>query len=316
MLTVTGARQSYCDKMNRRNFLRAGALGLGGLTLADLLRADATASPQARPKSVIYIVLGGGPSHIDMYDLKPEAPAEFRGEFKPIQTKLPGVQICEHMPLQAGMMDQITLLRGIRSVENDHFLSEVYTGLPRTAGHRPAFGSVVSRLAGGGSALPAYVSVNRPEGGDFDFEKPYYAGPAHAPFRPFGAALDDLKPVKSTADLQDRKKLLAAFDSVRRDLDSSDSFSALDKFQAKALDIVTSPRVRDAFDLSKEPDRLVASYGKGKYTHQTAKQLVYDWDSKPFILARRLVEAGVRVVSVQIGSTIFSDRKMSVCAPP
>lgn len=301
MLTVTGARHSCCDKINRRNFLRAGALGLGGLTLADLLRADASPAKPARAKSVIYIVLGGGPSHIDMYDLKPDAPAEFRGPFKPIQTKLPGVQICEHMPLQAGMMDQITLLRGIRSVENDHFLSEVYTGLPRTAGHRPAFGSVVSRLAGSGTALPTYVSVNRPEGGDFDFEKPYYAGPAHAPFRPFGSALDDLKPVKSTAQLQDRKKLLASFDAMRRDLDSFDTLSGLDKFQAKALDIMTSPRVRDAFDLSKEPDRLVASYGKGKYTHQTAKDLVYDWDSKPFILARRLVEAGVRVVSVQIG---------------
>lgn len=301
MLTIAGTRHSNCDKIQRRDFLRAGALGLGGLTLADLLRADAQAPKPPRARSVIYIVLGGGPSHIDMYDLKPGAPAEIKGPFKPIQTRLTGVQICEHMPLQAGMMDQLTLLRGIRSVENDHFLSEVYTGLPRTAGHRPAFGSVVSRLAGTGSPLPAYVSVHRPGGGDFDFEKPYYAGSSHAPFRPFGSALDDLKPTRSAAELQDRRKLLSSFDAIRRDLDGADSIRALDKFQAQAFDIMTSPRVRDAFDLSKEPDRLIASYGKGKYTHQTVKNFVYDWDSKPFIQARRLVEAGVRVVTVQIG---------------
>lgn len=301
MLTIAGTRHSNCDKIQRRDFLRAGALGLGGLTLADLLRADAQAPKAARAKSVIYIVLGGGPSHIDMYDLKPGAPTEIKGPFKPIQTRLTGVQICEHMPLQAGMMDQLTLLRGIRSVENDHFLSEVYTGLPRTAGHRPAFGSVVSRLAGTGSPLPPYVSLHRPGGGDFDFEKPHYAGSSHTPFRPFGSALDDLKPTRSAGELQDRRKLLGAFDAIRRDLDGADRIRALDKFQAQAFDIMSSPRVRDAFDLSKEPDRLIASYGKGKYTHQTVKNLVYDWDSKPFIQARRLVEAGVRVVTVQIG---------------
>ena len=94
-----------------------------------------------------------------MWDLKPDAPDEYRGPFKPIATRLPGVRLCEHMPLQAGMMDRLALLRGIRSVENDHFLSEVYTGLPRTAGKRPAFGSVVSRLGGNDSAVPTYVSL-------------------------------------------------------------------------------------------------------------------------------------------------------------
>src|SRR5882762_1669536 len=174
MFTLCGRRHAFREGIHRRDFLRLGALGLGGLTLADLLRQQARGTEQGRPaKSVIYIVLGGGPSHIDMYDLKPDAPAEFRGPFKPIATKLTGVQICEHMPLQAGMMDQLTLLRGIRSVENDHFLSEVYTGLPRTAGHRPAFGSVVSRLAGGDSALPTYVSLSRPTTAQFEFENPY-----------------------------------------------------------------------------------------------------------------------------------------------
>src|SRR6266481_8547777 len=141
---------SFWDQSNsvhRRDFLRLGALGLGGLTLADLLRNEARADAVGRAKSIIYVVLNGGPSHIDMYDLKPDAPAEYRGPFTPIATRLTGVRICELMPLQAQMMDRLALLRGVRSVENDHYLSEVYSGLPRGAGQRPAFGSVVSRLA-------------------------------------------------------------------------------------------------------------------------------------------------------------------------
>src|SRR6185436_15653390 len=202
MLTVAGQNSRFCDGISRRQFLRAGALGVGGLTLADLLRQEAHGGGSGRPKSVIYVVLGGGPSHIDMYDLKPEAPAEYRGPFKPIATKLAGVQICELMPLQAEIMDRLTLLRGIRSVENDHFLSEVYTGLPRSAGRRPAFGSVISRLAGSGTAIPSYVSLDEATVEQFEFEKPFYAGAGHAPFRPFGDILEDLQPVKSFDRLQ------------------------------------------------------------------------------------------------------------------
>src|SRR6476660_3438262 len=128
MLSFFGHSHRHCDGVTRRELLRAGTLGLGGLTLAELLRHEALATPKpARPKSVIYIVLDGGPSHIDMWDLKPAAPIEYRGPFQPISTKLPGVQICEYMPRQAAGMDQLALIRGIRSVENDHFLSEVYT---------------------------------------------------------------------------------------------------------------------------------------------------------------------------------------------
>jgi len=302
MLTFWGRKQRFRDRLSRREFLRLGALGLGGVTLADLLRLEARGETkeQGRGKSVIYIVLSGGPSHIDMYDLKPEAPAEYRGPFKPIATRLTGTRICELMPLQAAWMDRLALLRGIRSVENDHFLSEVYTGLPRTAGHRPAFGSIVSHQAEQPSALPAYVSLDRPASGPFDFEKPYYAGAGHAPFRPFGDALEDLNPVKSLHRLQDRKQLLTAFDTMRRDLDQGDALRGLDSFQARALDIITSPKVRDAFDLSKEPDRLVDSYGKGKYPHQTVKTIFYPWEGKRFLLARRLVEAGVRVVTLRL----------------
>jgi hypothetical protein len=288
--------------INRREFLRVGALGVGGLTLADILRHEARAGTGGRRgKSVIYVVLGGGPSHIDMWDLKPSAPAEVRGPFKPIRTRLPGVQICEHMPLQAQIMDRLALLRGIRSVENDHFLSEVYSGLPRTAGKRPAFGSAVSRLAGTRSGLPAYVSLDRASTDQFEFEKPYYAGANHAPFRPFGAALANMTPAKSLDRLRDRKQLLAAFDTLRRDIDTQDQFDGLDRFTAQALDIVTSPKVRAAFDLSREPDRVLERYGTGFYLHQTFKTIRYPWDGKRFALARRLVEAGVRVVTLRAG---------------
>jgi hypothetical protein len=307
MLTHWGQRQRFRDRIDRRNFLRAGAMGLGGLTLADLLRREAAAGAMSvaaspRPKSLIYIVLGGGPSHIDMYDLKPHAPDEYRGPFRPIDTRLPGVQICEHMPRQAAMLDQLALLRGIRSVENDHFLSEVYTGLPRGAGRRPALGSVVSRLAPGGSLLPPYVSLDEATTDQFEFEKPHYAGSGHAPFRPFGEFLNDMTPVEAPDRLDDRRRLLAGFDHLRRRLDLPYAFDGLDRFQAQALQIIASPQVRDAFDLSREPPETLARYGQGKYPHQTVKDILYDWDARPFVRARRLVEAGARVVTLRVGS--------------
>jgi hypothetical protein len=116
VISIWGRGSRYCDGVNRREFLRVGALGLGGLTLADLLRHAARAGSAARPKSVIYVVLGGGPSHIDSYDPKPDAPDEYRGPFRPIATRLTGTRICELMPLQAGIMDELALLRGVRSV--------------------------------------------------------------------------------------------------------------------------------------------------------------------------------------------------------
>src|SRR5262245_25355252 len=222
MLHLTDTRR---PGLTRRQLLGVGTLGLAGLSLADLLRLEAATTDQPkRKKSLIYIVLGGGPSHIDMYDLKPDAPADYRGPFTPIRTKLTGVQICEHMPLQAKLFDRVALLRGVKSVENDHFLSEVYSGLPRTAGSRPAFGSIVSRLGGHRSALPPYVSLNRASTDQFEYEKPVYAGASHAPFRPFGAASKNMRPAVSMARLAERKKLLATFDSLRRDLDTQDGF--------------------------------------------------------------------------------------------
>lgn len=309
--------------LNRRAFLRVGTLGIGGLNLVDLLCSEARANTPARPKSIIYIVLDGGPSHIDIWDLKPSAPIEYRGPFKPIATSLTGVQISELAPLQASMMHKLALMRGIHSVENDHYLSEVYTGLPRTAGKRPAFGSIVSKMVGTDSSLPAYVSLERPSNGEFEYENPHYVGANHAPFRPFGSALENLTPPKSLDQLQDRKQLLATFDSLNRDIDRQ-ATTGLDQFQLKALEMIASPKVREAFDLSREPDKVRAAYGRGgKFTHQTYKTIVYDFDSRPFLLARRLVEAGVRVVTLRVSqwdhhsganSDIFYSLKLMVPA--
>ncbi len=306
MLISNGKERGRCS---RRAFLRGTALGLGtlgcgGLSLVDVLRGDAHAAGPRAAKSLIYVVLSGGPSHIDMYDLKPEAPAEFRGPFRPIATSLVGAHICEHMPLQAKLMHRCTLVRGIRSVENDHFLSEVYTGLPRTAGKRPAFGSLVSRLSSPATSLPTYVSVGRRPSPEFDYELPNYAGAAHAPFRPYEESLDDLTPVAELDRLQRRRELLKAFDTMARVADQATNYATLDRFQAQALQIITSPAVRDAFDLSKEPAGMLDRYGhnQGGFTHQTVKTLRYPWDAKPFLMARRLIEAGARVVTLQVGN--------------
>jgi hypothetical protein len=170
--------------VSRRDVLRIGGLTLAGLTLADVLRLRAaSAAPSAgRGKSVIMIWLRGGPSHIDSYDMKPDAPAEIRGEFQPISTNVPGIQICEHLPRQAQIMDKLAILRGIKSNDlGDHTPHYIVTGFP-DRGKRPALGSVVSYFHPWSGGLPPYVRLMyRPDG---THENPTYTGPAHRPFVP------------------------------------------------------------------------------------------------------------------------------------
>lgn len=301
MFTLFGRSHRFCSGLARREFLRVGGLGLTGLALPQLLASETNAAPARRPKSVIYIVLNGGISHIDSWDPKPEAPIEFRGEFNTIATRLPGVRLCELFPRQAAMLDRLAIINGLRSVESDHFLSEVYTGLPRSAGKRPAFGSMVSRFAPQESPLPPYVCLERDSQEDrFEFERPHYAGASHAPFRPFGDAIENLK-APLLDRLEDRRSLLGALGKMQRQLENPDA-AGLAPLQAKALAMITAPQVREAFDLAKEPPKTFERYGRGKYTHQADVNILYDWSPKPFVLARRLVEAGVRVVTLQIGS--------------
>src|SRR5262249_39355522 len=180
MLTILSARrQRFCDSISRRDFLRIGALGAGGLSLSYLLRLRAHANAPARAKSVIMIVLPGGPSPIDLYDMKPAAPREFRGEFNPIKTNVDGIAISEVLPLQAKIMDKMAILRGVRfdtGPQMPHAVRELFTGFNTFQPRRPAFGSVVSKLRGLAAGMPPYVALS-PDG-----EVPAYLGPAHRPY--------------------------------------------------------------------------------------------------------------------------------------
>src|SRR5262245_2786842 len=187
MLSILGRRTRLCDGITRREAMRVGALAFGGLTLADVLRLQAASSSTgqaARGKSVIMIWLRGGASHIDSYDMKPDAPSEIRGEFKPIRTNVPGIQICEHLPQSAKMADKFTILRGIQSVDiGDHTPHFIFTGFP-DRGKRPVFGSVVSHLQPQVGGMPRYVSLMYEPPGLYDNEGPTYTGPSNRPFAP------------------------------------------------------------------------------------------------------------------------------------
>jgi hypothetical protein len=296
-------------RLNRREVLTVGALGVGGLTLADVRRSLARDEDRARARAVIMICFAGGPSHIDMYDLKPDAPANVRGEFKPIKTVIPGFDICELFPLQAKIADRLALVRTVQFLEPmQHELHECYSGYPKQA-KRPAFGSLVGRFrAGHDSKVPRYVSLdNEPKyaSSRADIESPQYAGPAYQPFFLGDRGVDNLSTSYSLTPevLGDRKRLLASFDTLRRDVDFGNRFDALDAFQAQALELITSTRVRDAFDLSREPDKVHARYctREGKFMYGNQRKLDNLWQGAKFLLARRLVEAGVSVVSMRVG---------------
>ena len=289
MLTFLGRRQTFCDGIHRRNFLKIGAFG-AGLTLADQLRLSAApATSGAKPlKSAIMIYLPGGPSHMDTYDLKPEAPAEFRGEFKPIRTNVPGIDICEHFPMQAKMMDKLSIVRSL--IANDeHSDSYVMTGyteqVNRAAvqGQHPSFGSVVSKLRTGQSDIPPFVSLRGMAMGC----EPGFLGVAHRAFTPDGPGLSNLTRHNGmTVDgMDERKNLLTSFDTVRRDIDKGTTMAGLDAFTGRAFDMIASGAVHKALDLKHEDPRVLDRY---KHVEQ-------------FLKARRLIEAGVGCVTLAYG---------------
>lgn len=290
--------------VSRREFLQVGALGLGGLTLPDILRLRAQGKNTKSPRAVIMVCLAGGPSHLDMYDLKPDAPVEYRGEFVPIKTRVPGFDICEHMPLQAKIADKLALVRTLQFVEPmQHELEEVYTGFPKSA-KRPAFGSLISRERGGAGKLPSYVSLEYNHGTS-DYENPRYAGAAHRPLHiSGGSGVRNLGMMNgmTRGRLEDRRGLMQSFDGFRRDTDTRRESQDMDAYTAKAFDLITSPQARDAFDLSREPSKVLERYGdkdaKFAYVGKTADSL---WYGHNFLLARRLVEVGVPVVTLRAG---------------
>lgn len=296
--------------MNRRDLLRIGALGMGGLSLPGLLQAEQAAGVGKSRKSIIMVYMVGAPSHQDMYDLKMDAPAEIRGEFRPIPTSAPGIEICEHLPGLAKVMDKCVPLRSVYgSPDGAHDSFICYTGRStrnQPSGGWPAIGSVASKLFGpANQSVPPFVGL-APNAGHPPYGSPGlpgFLGVSHAAFRPSGEARNDMVLNGINLDrLNDRRQLLTAFDHFRRDADSSGMMSGLDSLNAQAMDILTSSKLVDALDLSKEPEHIRARYGKGdpkNFGDGAPRNLEH------FLMARRLVEAGARVVTLNFGRWDF-----------
>ncbi|MEE3373187.1 MAG: DUF1501 domain-containing protein [Planctomycetota bacterium] len=315
MLSIKGNDTHGGPSPTRREVLRIGALGASGLCLADLLRAEQTQGIRGH-KAVIMIYLVGAPPHQDMYDLKMDAPAEIRGEFTPISTTVPGIEICEHMPRMARVMDKCVPLRSVYGSPNgahDSFIC--YTGNTvqnQPAGGWPSLGSVVSRIQGPANpAVPPFVGL-APDAGHPPYGSPGlpgFLGVGHAAFRPSGPARADMVLQGIQPDrLTDRRALRTALDRLRRDVDTDGTIRGVDSIQRQAIDILTSSRLAAAFDLSQEPAKVRARYGKGhpeKYGDGAPRNCEH------FLLARRLVEAGARVVTLNFGRWDFHSQNFS-----
>jgi uncharacterized protein (DUF1501 family) len=308
MLTILGPRHGgYCDHISRRSFLQIGGLALGGLSLPQLLRAEAAAGNASPHKAVIMIFLSGGPPHQDMFDLKPDAPVEVRGEFRPIRSKVPGIDVCELLPRIGQRMDKFALLRAVVGAEDRHAAFQCLTGKLKgnqPQGGWPALGAVVSKLQGSTEpAIPAFVSlVPKMKTAEWGDPGPAgFLGQAHAPFQPAAAGRADMVLNGANADqLGDRKKLLAGFDQFRRTVDATGTSAAMDQFTEQAYGILTSDKLAKALDLDREDHRVRDRYGRGSPEpagYGDAGPLLNDY----FLLARRLVEAGVRVVTLAYG---------------
>ncbi|MDA1162329.1 MAG: DUF1501 domain-containing protein [Planctomycetota bacterium] len=311
MLTILGPRQqSYCDGMSRRGFLEIGGFSMAGaasLALPDLLRAELKSPRSGDHKAVINIFLGGGPPHQDMWEIKTEAPQEIRGEFDPIATSVPGIQIGECFPQIAAMAEKFVFLRAIVGCAGSHDAYQCFSGWDRrnsqTIGGRPAVGPVVSKLFGPTqpSIPPAIALADKTSHAPWSEPGgPGFLGTAYAPFKPDTDGLGNLKLNGVTLDrLQDRKSLLGGLDQLKRKADANGLLAGMDAFNQAAFGVLTSNKLLDALDVSKEDPAIVARYGDGK-------PYQFQYDGAPtvnehLLVARRLVEAGVRSVTMSYG---------------
>ena len=302
-LSVDQGSYRGCDGISRRSFVKAGTLALGGLTLADLFRHEAAAAeagaPSKKDLSVILIWQGGGPSHMDMWDMKPQSPSEFRGTFNPIKSNLPGYSVCEHMPKSAKICDKLAILRSVTHPDGGHESAThlLLTGYKPSndipANEMPSYGSIVAKELGSKSpGFPAYVAVpDAPRS-----SAAAYLGVGYNPFETHGDPNNKDFKVRnlslpggmSMERLESRRNLLKHFDTMRRDADTSGLIQGMDAFSQQAFDLVTSPKVREAFDLGKEDEKLRDRYGR------------HTWGQSA-LLSRRLVESGVRFVTLNMG---------------
>jgi hypothetical protein len=301
-------------RVNRRGFVTAGLLGAAGLSLADVLRANETrGGSSSRLNSVIILWMRGGPSHIDMWDPKPDAPAEIRGEFGTVGTPIPGVRLGDLLPLSAKLMPKWSIVRSLHHHDAGHSTGDQICFTGYNSGPTPdenvypSIGSVVSKQLGHLTPhLPSYVMIPRMVPGTGSA----YLGAAHRPFetqadpaQPGPFKLPNFSPATgvSVEQVGDRKALLKGFDTLRRDVDNSGQVGALDKFQAKAWDLLTSPAAREAFDLEQEPMKLREKYGfLPAFDPKAANRCGCPNWAQRMLLARRLVEAGVRLVTVDL----------------
>lgn len=284
---------------SRRSMLKASLAGLGAMSLPSMLRlrADSAARGQSLPgrKSVILLWMTGGPSHVDMWDMKLATPSEYRSPFAEIPTRLPGVRICEHLPKQAALMDRVTLIRSVDCRFSNHEPNMVMQTAnldaePRLSanGHLyPAFGSIVAKHRGANRpGMPAYVSLNLQDRSHVAWAG--YLGKQYDPF--LGSNVSQLfrLPGSLTLDrLQARRELSGQMDRLKTELDASGAMEAMDRFGQQAFDMVAGQRAQEAFDLSREPASVLDRYGP------------HDW-CRQALLARRLVEAGVTYVTIDL----------------
>lgn len=304
-----GRTSQYCDGLSRRSFLQLGVAGMASLGLGQVWQARAASAGQAptRNTSVILIWLDGGPSHMDMYDMKPDAPVEYRGIWRPRPTCVPGMQITELFPRQARVADKFSLVRSLHHDTGDHFAGghrmlttkDMGVGGANTPGRFPSIGAIVHRELGARQrGVPGYVAV--PHASSIGLTPGYfgalYLGAQHNPFQTggdpnapnFRVQNVNLAAGLTMPQLEDRRGLLDHFDTLRHDLDQSGTASAMDRFQQEAFDFVTGPVARTAFDIGREQPRLRDRYGRNNWGQST-------------LLARRLVEAGSTFVTVHYG---------------
>lgn len=291
------SQHRFCDGLKRRDFLKVGALG-ASLTLTDYLRLAKAGEVKstAKAKAAIYIRLGGGPTHMDTFDMKPEAPVEYRGNLKPIKTNVAGMEICEKFPLLAKCADKFTILRGVSHTLAAHELGSKYllTGnRPLPSIEFPSLGSIVSKELSSPPDMPPFVAVpNTPQGGGF-------LGLQYGPFstnaqpkqgQPFNVRGIGLQGGMTLTEVNRREQLLASVDNTFRSIEAkSDVLSGLDEFSEQAFAMISSKRAREAFDLGRENPNVSKRFGDGE-VNQSA------------LLAVRLIEAGARFVTLTTGS--------------
>ena len=294
MFTFESEAQRFCDRFARRDFFRIGGLAIGGLTLPGLLRAENASGGRATGKSIINIYLAGGPTHLDTFDLKPTAPREFRGEFMPISTNVPGMEICELMPRLAQIGDQFSVIRSISGLREEHAPQQSDSGWSeqslRNMGGRPGIGSVMSKLWGpsqttASGTAPTFVDLT-------GWTKTGFTGQINAGFRPDGEGRQNLtlNQQVSLRRLDDRKSLLGGLDRMQRNADQSGMLTAIDSYTDRAVGIVTSGELARAMDLRQEDPRQLQRYGAQNGS-----------ENQRFVLARRLIQSGVRCVSFSWG---------------